>query len=188
MQVGDVQVSKVELLLKCAVVVKAEAIQLMAENLTAKQGELQALMPQFYLAGRFDGAAIEQFQADSEQVIWRGFDRASDSAPAGRGAGIVRGGTRPRRGAHGGVARARATFMVLMRDDARDEERILARAHALLQHPRTDDERFMQAQAMLLSAMVIQLKHRTTPPGPELLAAARLFQSAVAERATSSRS
>ena len=77
MQVGDVQVSKVELLLKRAVVVKAEAIQLMAENLTAKQGELQGLMSQFYLAGRFDGAAIEQFQADSEQVIWRGFDRAS---------------------------------------------------------------------------------------------------------------
>ena len=71
--------------------------------------------------------------------------------------------------------------MVLTPDDTRDEERILARAHALLQHPRTDDERFMQAQAMLLSAMAIQLKHRTTPPGPELLAAARLFQSAVAE-------
>ena len=180
-QVGDVQVSKVELLLKRAVVVKAEAIQLMAENLTAKQGELQGLMSRFYLAGRFDGAAIEQFQSDSEQVIWRGFDRASYSGQLAEAQALFEEVLALDEAHTEALLQLADLFMVLTPDDTRDEERILARAHALLQHPRTDDERFMQAQAMLLSAMVIQLKHRATPPGPELLAAARLFQSAVAE-------
>lgn len=180
-QAGDVRVSKVELLLKRAVVVKAEAAQMMAENATAKQQELQGLLLRFQGAGRFDSGAIEQFQSEGEALIWRGFDRATYTSKLTEAKALFEEALAIDETNGEALLQLADLLMALTPDDVSDEERILARAHALFGHPATDDERFMQAQALLLSAMSLQLKHRRTPPGPELLAASQMYQAALTE-------
>ncbi len=180
-QVGDIQVSKIDLLLKRAVIAKAEASHMMIENVTAKQQELQQFATQFQAAGRFDQESLDRFAADGQAIIWRGFDRDTYSARLEDARALFEEALDLDETNVEALLQLADLHMALTPHDVSDEERILVRANALLQHPTTDDERFMQAQAMLMSAMIMRVKHGNMTPGPELLAVARQYQSVLTE-------
>lgn len=180
-QAGEVRVSKAELLLKRAAVLKAEAAQMMNENATKKQPALQALQLRYQATNPFDAGAVAQLQAEEEALVWRDFDRQAFTSKLSEARDLLDEALSVDETNTEALLQLAELLMALTPDDVSDEERVLTRAHALLGHASTDDERFKQAQALLLSAQSLVLKHQRTPPGPELLGAVQTCMATLTE-------
>jgi hypothetical protein len=180
-QAGVVRVSKVELLLKRAAVVKAEAAQMMTENVQAKQPELQALQPRFQRATWSDPGAMEGLQREQESILWRDFDEEGFRAKLSEARDLLNEALTLEDTNTEALLQLAELLMALTPDDVSDEERVLTRAHALLSHASTEDDRFKQAQALMLSAQSLALKHQRTAPGPELTGAVQTCVAALTE-------
>ncbi|MGE0136042.1 MAG: hypothetical protein AB7L91_06915 [Dehalococcoidia bacterium] len=180
-QAGDIRVSKVELLLKRGGVLKAEAAQMMAENATKKQPELQALQMRFRSAQAFDTGAMAALQAEQEAIVWRDFDRQAFTAKLAEARALFEEALSIEDTNTEALLQLAELLMALTPDDVSDEERVLTKAHALLGHAATDDDRFKQAQALMLSVQSLVLKHQRTPPGPELAGAVQTCLATLTE-------
>ncbi|MGE0227252.1 MAG: hypothetical protein AB7I38_02015 [Dehalococcoidia bacterium] len=180
-QAGDIRVSKVQLLLKRGVVLKAEAAQMMAENATRKQPELQALQMRFQSAHAFDAGAVAALHAEQDALIWRDFDRPAFTARLSEARDLFEEALSIQETNTEALLQLAELLMALTPEDVSDEERVLTRAHALLGHASTDDDRFKQAQALMLSAQSLALKYQRTPPGPELAGAVQTCLATLTE-------
>ena len=142
-QAGGVQISKVELLVKQAVLIKTEAEQMMFDHVTKKQ--------QQFSAGPLHGSA-PAMPPDMNAML-ADFNRAPYMAKLKEAQGLLEEANKLDPTDTEVLLHMAQLLGQLTPDDPSDEQRLLYRISQLLDPPKDDTERFRLAQTVFMLAM-----------------------------------
>jgi len=143
-RVGDVEVSRVDLLLKQAILLKAESDQMFLDAVERNKGKLDR--------------TAARVQVDLNDLL-TGFDEGAHQAKLEEALGLLKEANRLDPGNAEVLLHLAQVLDQLNPDDSRETQRVLSKAVNLLRPPKGERERFWLAQATFLLATVGENTH-----------------------------